>query len=56
MTEVRVTSEEYAQLYSIYFCAKELVNHETLEDMNEIVLDSKNKMLKEAVDSFKNEF
>ena len=38
MTEVRLTSEEYEKLYSVYVCASNLVSHKDefeLKELNE---------------------
>ena len=56
MTEVKLTSEEYAQLYSIYVCASNLVNHKNefdLEELNEWHLEAKRYGLEQAVNNFK---
>ena len=56
MTEIKLTSEEYAQLYSVYVCASNLVNHKNefdLEELNEWHLEAKRYGLKQAVDNFK---
>ena len=56
MTEVKLTSEEYAQLYSVYVCASNLVNHKNefdLDELNEWHLEAKRYGLEQAVKNFK---
>lgn len=56
MTEVKLTSEEYTQLYSVYVCASNLVNHKNgfdLKELNEWHLESKLYGLEQAVKNFK---
>ncbi len=56
MTEVKLTSEEYEKLYSVYVCASSLVNHKNefdLEEMNEWHIETKRYGLEQAVKNFK---
>jgi hypothetical protein len=56
MTEVRLTSEEYEKLYSVYVCASNLVSHKDefeLKELNEWHIESKRYGLEQAVNNFK---
>ncbi len=56
MTQVKLTSEEYAQLYTVYVCATNLVEHTNefdSEELNEWHLESKRYGLEQAVKQFK---
>lgn len=57
MTNITLTSEEYAKLYSVYVCATNLVEHKSefdSEELNEWQLESKIDSLEQAVINFKN--
>jgi hypothetical protein len=57
MTNITLTSEEYAKLYTVYVCATNLVEHKNefdSEELNEWHKESKVHGLKEAVNNFKN--
>lgn len=57
MTNITLTSEEYAKLYSVYVCATNLVEHKSEFDsveLNEWQLESKKHSLEQAVINFKN--
>ena len=56
MTEIKLTSEEYEKLYSVYVCASNLVNHKNefeLEEINEWHIEAKRYALEQAVKNFK---
>jgi len=56
MTNITLTSEEYAKLYAVYVCATNLVEHTNefdSEELNEWQTEAKKKYLKEAVEEFK---
>ena len=56
MTEIKLTSEEYEKLYSVYVCASNLVNHKNefeLEELNEWHIEAKRYALEHAVKNFK---
>jgi len=56
MTEIRLTSEEYQKLYSVYVCANNLVNHKKefdSEELNEWQIEAKRYGLEQAVKNFK---
>ncbi len=56
MTEVKLTSEEYQKLYSVYVCASNLINHKNefeLEEINEWHIETKRYGLEQAVKNFK---
>lgn len=57
MTNITLTSEEYAKLYSVYVCATNLVEHKSefdSQELNEWQLESKIDSLEQAVINFKN--
>jgi|SaaInl0LU_22_DNA_1037365.scaffolds.fasta_scaffold00282_3 hypothetical protein len=59
MTEVKLTSEEYRQLYNVYTYASAYVNHKDefdLDRLNEWHRESKKFNLEEAVKQFKDVF
>ena len=56
MTNITLTSEEYAKLYTVYVCATNLVEHKQefdSEELNQWQVEAKNQYLKEAVEEFK---
>ena len=56
MTEIKLSSEEYEKLYSVYVCASNLVNHKDefeLKELNEWHIESKRYGLEQAVKQFK---
>lgn len=56
MTNITLTLEEYAKLYTVYVCATNLVEHKQefdSEELNQWQVEAKNQYLKEAVEEFK---
>ncbi len=56
MSNITLTSEEYAKLYTVYVCATNLVEHKQefdSEELNQWQVEAKNQYLKEAVEEFK---